>query len=846
MKNENENSPESLTKEDKKAKKKADKAARKERWKAQKAEAKAARKERRQKRKNRYKDAPFLVKLWHKVLVKLLILAIVFYGFFQFLQSDAGIPLLVKIIMPIYNSQKDKPVSQEDIYSLSPKDETGDARIQKLASVDADDTWTICFYMVGSNLEDMGENDLSDVTQSLVNSIYQQNKAEAASANATLLPNYAAELKEKGLDLPEYMYEPVHPTESTTSSSSTSTVATTPGYASNDIQEICSGDWPDNINIVIQTGGATRWSNSLVNPNKTQRFEYKDGRLKEIENLPLQDSCDPDTLSDFMSYCDENYPADHRMLVLWDHGGGVVGYGVDDIFGTNMSLEMLQEAFAQTYEADPENPHYDIIGFDACLMASTEVAHNLYGYGKYLAASEETEPGDGWTHNTYLEAMSADATLSPAAVAEAITDAYMDHYMAQNYNTSFLGLTFDANFSTIDINAAEKTYQSYCSLNAKLLQDSINDIQVLSKIGNAANNSTRFAGSSYMVYNTIDLGNYMEALSEYYPAECQEVLANLDEAVLYHRQSGYLSDSTGLSIYMPVDIKGTGGLSLFLKYVNSISDDMATKALYYYKVSGCLNDEFQSYADSMNYGTAKTMNTKALQKLGNNEISLTDDGFSLTLNEEQMENAQSAKLEVGYYDKEQNQITYYGQSSSAAISEDGQVSTTFQGKWIMLDGCPLATEIVGESDSSISYRSPVYLNGSKHYLTFTYDKESQEINLTGAIEVDEDSSDPSAEQAYVIDKTTTNLTAGDVIYPIYDVYDCTDGSTTSTKADSRIVFKLSTKITMGNLPSGSYLDAIILSDIRGDEYYSAIVEQTINSGKITNQMINEDFVGSSY
>ena len=846
MKNENENSPESLTKEDKMAKKKADKAARKERWKAQKAEAKATRKERRQKRKNRYKDAPFLVKLWHKVLVKLLILAIVFYGFFQFLQSDAGIPLLVKIIMPIYNSQKDKPVSQEDIYSLSPKDETGDARIQELASVDADDTWTICFYMVGSNLEDMGENDLSDVTQSLVNSIYQQNKAEAASANATLLPNYAAELREKGLDLPEYMYEPVHPTESTTDSSSTSTVTTTPGYASNDIQEICSGDWPDNINIVIQTGGATRWSNSLVNPNKTQRFEYKDGRLKEIENLPLQDSCDPDTLSDFMSYCDENYPADHRMLVLWDHGGGVVGYGVDDIFGTNMSLEMLQEAFAQTYEADPENPHYDIIGFDACLMASTEVAHNLYGYGKYLAASEETEPGDGWTHNTYLEAMSADATLSPAAVAEAITDSYMDHYMAQNYNTSFLGITFDTTFSTIDINAAEKTYQSYCKLNAKLLQDSINDIQILSKIGNAANNSTRYAGSSYMVYNTIDLGNYMEALAEYYPEECQEVLANLDEAVLYHRQSGYLSDSTGLSIYMPVDIKGTGGLGLFLKYVNSISDDMATKALYYYKVSGCLNEEFQSYADSMNYGTAKTMNTKALQKLGNNEISLTDDGFSLTLNEEQMENAQSAKLEVGYYDKELNQITYYGQSSSAAISEDGQVSTTFQGKWIMLDGCPLATEIVGESDSSISYRSPVYLNGSKHYLTFTYDKESQEINLTGAIEVDEDSSDPSAEQAYVIDKTTTNLTAGDVIYPIYDVYDCTDGSTTSTKADSRIVFKLSTKITMGNLPSGSYLDAIILSDIRGDEYYSAIVEQTINSGKITNQMINEDFVGSSY
>ncbi len=844
MKKEDENSPSALSKEEKKAMKKEERLAKKARWKEQTAERKAARKAKRLEKKNRYKDAPFLIKFWHKFLFKFLIVLLVLIGFGSYLVSPSGIPLLAKVIIPIYNARKDRPVDQDKIYTLSPKDETGDARIQAMDPVDEDDTWTICLYIVGSNLEDMNENDLSDATKMLVSSIKEQNMQEKVSANAALIPTYAAELKEKGLDLPEYMYEPMHPTASSKNVTEDVVVADMPGCASTDINEVCSGIWSDKINIVIQTGGATRWSNSRINPNKTQRFEYKDGRLIEIENLPLQDSCDPSTLADFMSYCDENYPADHRMLVLWDHGGGFAGYGVDDIFGSGMSLADLQEAFSLNYEADPKNPHFDIIGFDACLMASTEVAHSLYGYGQYLAASEEVEPGDGWDHSAYLQAMSSDATLSPAAIIETIADSYVDHYMTQNYNSQWLGISQEVTFSAIDINAAEKTYQAYCDLNEKLLQDSIQDISVLSEIGNAANNSTRFASSYYQIYNTIDLGNYMEALSEYYPKECQKVLDNLNDAILYHRESGYLSDSTGLSIYMPVYVRGAGGLMYCMKYVNQVSEDTATRALYYYKISGCLNDEFQAYADSMNYGTAKTIDTKALQKLDTNEITLTDDGFSLTLNEDQMTNAQSAKLEIGYYDKDNNVIVSYGQAAAVSVSGDGQVSTDFDGQWITLDDSPLATEIVGESSTSISYRSPVSINGIKKYLLLSYDKESGDLTVTGTTDMNTET-DPSAAEAYVIDKNITTLSVGDSICPIYEVSD-TDGGNTTSQAGSTVTYRATTKAAMKPLPRGSYLEAIVLTDIRGDDYYSAIVEQTIKAGKIVDQTVNADFAGSSY
>ena len=54
------------------------------------------------------------------------------------------------------------------------------------------------------------------------------------------------------------------------------------GAASLDIAEMLYAEAPKNVQIVIQTGGATRWSNNLINPNKTQRFLIKNGSFEEI------------------------------------------------------------------------------------------------------------------------------------------------------------------------------------------------------------------------------------------------------------------------------------------------------------------------------------------------------------------------------------------------------------------------------------------------------------------------------------------------------------------------------------------------------------------------------------
>lgn len=194
-------------------------------------------------------------------------------------------------------------------------------------------------------------------------------------------------------------------------------VATRPGAASTDLDEMTAETWSDNIRIVIQTGGARRWSNQMINPNRTQRFLYESGRFSRVADLPLQPSYESQTLADFLTFCKDEYPADHSILVLWDHGGGPFGYGNDSIYDGQFTLADIRQVLESVYGPDSKDKAFDIIGFDACLMSTLEVTHALDGFADYYVLSEEIEPGDGWDYTPWLRAMTNDPTMSPAAVS---------------------------------------------------------------------------------------------------------------------------------------------------------------------------------------------------------------------------------------------------------------------------------------------------------------------------------------------------------------------------------------------------------------------------------------------
>src|SRR4051794_8949666 len=115
-----------------------------------------------------------------------------------------------------------------------------------------------------------------------------------------------------------------------------------------------------------------------------------------LADLGPTDMGDPTTLSTFITYGITNFPAEHYALIVSDHGAAWPGVGPDLGAGESvMDLPEVQQAL-ETGLTDAGAERLDLLGFDACLMSTYEVASALQPYADRLIASSETEPGTGW------------------------------------------------------------------------------------------------------------------------------------------------------------------------------------------------------------------------------------------------------------------------------------------------------------------------------------------------------------------------------------------------------------------------------------------------------------------
>ena len=809
----------------------------------------AEKKSKREAEKAHYQHAPLPVRVWNLYLKKpLTALAIISLLAYVFIPAGQELfkSLMSEGVNAIYGL-RNEPVEKEAIYELSPIDEEGAKRIDATEPVDANDTWTICVYIVGSDLEDQGTNSMSQIAELQVEQQLGEGILPEESSFAEEFDAYTQELQSNGLDLPDYLYYPEQPAGGAGRSTKSDDSSTTQGAASADIAEMTSDIWSDNINIVIQTGGAKSWSNQLVNPNRTQRFLYKGGILKEVENLPIRPSSTPSSLAEFLTFCRDNYPADHTMLVLWNHGGGAFGYGNDRIFGNSFSLKDIREALSSVYEPNLSDPAFDIIGFDACLMSSLEVTHALDGFASYYALSEEVEPGDGWDYGPWLKAMTDDPTMSPAQVARAIADSYMDYYMTQNVNVGFL-IMQELTFSVIDASKASELYDAYGELAKAQLTDAVGDLSVLTNMGRCADRTTRYAGTAYDAFNTIDLGNYVDHMVDFYPEQCSKIKDLIGETVMYHRENGSLDSSQGITVYLPGTVQNAYGLKYALQYVNNVCEDDATKALYYYKIAGSLNDEMKQYARTLSDVEPKKLDTEPFREFGDAMPELEGDYFSIPIDGSLVEMLQSHSLEFAHFDGDNSCITYYGWDDYLAFEGDDTLKVDFDGEWIYLDKLPLAVEVVSSTDDYVTYRSKVSVNGQKKYLEFSFDRDTEKLSITGARDatVALYGDEPLVSNVFVSTRALNELPEGATVKPIYKVYNIEKGTLTEEESEESVTFGKDTKLTLKGLDNGSYLATAVITDIRGDEYYSPVMRYVVSGGKITKREVDEVFKGSSW
>ena len=828
----------------KREKKREKKLARKQAGKDRKRRWKEEKKRRRAELKEHYKDAPFLIKFLRLYFIKPFIistlagLALVFVLLFGFMIYYGCLYLYHN---SLYENRYEPVEDVQLLYDQSPIDEEGAKRIDAMAPSGADDTWTFCVYIVGADLEDYDENDLSETTQIKIHEEREARNTEKKQRKYDLVNQYEEDLNSNSLDLPDFLYYPNKPVEYSYTLTEDSVVTTDPGAASTDIYEIIDNDLNDNISVVIQTGGATRWENSMVNPNRTQRFLYHGGDFEEVANLPLERSTDPDTLSDFIRFCKKEYAADHMVLILWDHGGGPFGYGVDSIFGgETMSIAEIRQALQTSCKADIDNPEFDIIAFDACLMSTIEVTHALYGYAEYYVLAEETEPGDGWDYS-FLQTLSDNPTMSAAAVGREIVDKYTDCYMTQNVNLKNM-MNFDLAMALLDAEKCEEVYDAYGELAKKQLTDSADDMSVLAGIGRAAMNSTHFAGDAYNYYNQVDLANYVDNLVEDYPEECSKISNLIDEAVIYNRQNGSLSDAEGLAVYIPGYMDCFDSLYLFLKYEYLVCEDENVRNLYFYKIAGCLTDDMKEELKKYTDKEPKNLDPSIFHAFEKTEPKIDQDGFSFQVSDELQSMIQGYDFCIYQYDEDSYTMTYYGSDELAYLDGDGNLRADFDGTWIFLDGVPLSVEVASSTNSGVDYVSRVDYNGQPAYLLFSYDRDSEEFAIKEVRLIPEEESNDN----YLISSNNSQkLQNGDKITPIYQTVNYAY-NTESEEEGKTVKINPFTKITEEKLDSGLYLGMITIYDQRGDSYFSAIIDHKISGKKVKERTVDENFYGRGY
>jgi hypothetical protein len=210
--------------------------------------------------------------------------------------------------------------------------------------------------------------------------------------------------------------------------------------------------------------------------------------------------------------------------------------------GDCLEIPELGEALADIGEV------FDIVGFDACLMATAEVDYQVKDYARIRVGSEEFELPDGWPYDWILGSLTAFPTMTPRDLAAEIVNDYVVSYGYLDGVTMSAVELSDGNSATL----------------AKVVDDfaqAMIDAEEWDKVTSARWEVECFLGDN----DYIDLYHFAELAKSNFSDtnvknKAQKVI-NIIEAITVAEEHGnteYLGipphlDAHGISIYFPVE-----------------------------------------------------------------------------------------------------------------------------------------------------------------------------------------------------------------------------------------------------------------------------------------------------
>ncbi|MCB0130640.1 MAG: hypothetical protein KDD78_07320 [Caldilineaceae bacterium] len=243
-----------------------------------------------------------------------------------------------------------------------------------------------------------------------------------------------------------------------------------------DLSELRSVGSTKDVHVVVEFDRRGSSHESL-------RYHVEHSGVEEsVVSLGETDCGDPATLLNFVRWSVTNYPAERYALVLWNHGNGWKPDEIDRVarvsgaadyslreageraashLGRTMFRTSLQRIFEiptvseraicsddgsghsldtlelgnvlQQIATDLGRP-LDVLGMDACLMSNLEVAYQVRKFVRYIVASEEVEPNDGWPYDRVLQMLVAQPDRTTEEIAADIAKLYVRSYVDRGHS----------------------------------------------------------------------------------------------------------------------------------------------------------------------------------------------------------------------------------------------------------------------------------------------------------------------------------------------------------------------------------------------------------------------------
>ncbi len=198
--------------------------------------------------------------------------------------------------------------------------------------------------------------------------------------------------------------------------------------ARDDIREMEKIGSGEGLNIFVQLHGK----------GPAQRHHIGKGKPIEVPQEE-QDQTDGRVLSDFIDWAltkaDHNRH-DYSMLVLWGHA---FRFAVSHTLAPTRTEALDFGELANVLWRAKLNPRLDgkhsIIGFDACEVATIEVANRLRNYAAYMVASETIVPEPGWPYDKVLDHLKRSRNgvlMKPENLGEYIVRRFCEDYAKKN------------------------------------------------------------------------------------------------------------------------------------------------------------------------------------------------------------------------------------------------------------------------------------------------------------------------------------------------------------------------------------------------------------------------------